>query len=198
MHVPSHLPPLVSEPELRLRTPQEVAGRALALFVVAVRAESIATNEAISFAEIQERFPQAIAYFSPNEDAFLGEDSPSSSTNTQFSWRYESLFLLQWALGLSESLPFPSTICDVPAVARTALETSTENFPQRALLRSASEILDALDLHYRLHWLVRQAQIEEKAFPAGLNEGVILERHYALNWLVRFEDNDWDDVDTPT
>lgn len=198
MPVPSHLPPLVSEPELRQRTPEEVAGRALALFVVAVRAESIATNEAISFAQLQEQFSQALSYFSPNEDAFLRDASPPLSANTQFSWRYESLFLLQWALGLSESLPFPNAICDVPAVARTAIETNAEDFPQKAHLRPASEILDALDLHYRLHWLVRQAEVEKKAIPAELNEGVILERHHALNWLVRFEDGDWDEVDTPT
>lgn len=118
--VPSHLPPLVSEPELRLRTPGEVAGRALALFVVAVRAESIVTNEAISLAQLQKQFPQALAYFSPKEDAFLREDNPPLNTNTQFSWRYESLSLLQWALGLSESLPsqMPSVmyrrLCELP------------------------------------------------------------------------------------
>lgn len=50
---PQSSPPLVSEPELRLRTPQEVAGRALALFVVAVRSESI-TEQAISIAELEE------------------------------------------------------------------------------------------------------------------------------------------------
>lgn len=81
---------------------------------------------------------------------------------------------------------------------RTAIEANTEEFPQEAYLRPASEILDALDLHYRLHWLVRQARIEEKVIPAELNEGVILERHYSLNWLIRFEDSNWDDVDMPT
>lgn len=198
LDVPSHLPPLVSEPELRQRTPQEVVGRVLALFVVAVKAESIATRDVIYFAYLKERFPRALGYFSPNEYAFLNDDSPPSSSKAQFSWRYESLFLLQWALGLSESLPFPNAICDVPSVARTAIESSSEESFQKACLRPASEILDALDLHYRLHWLVRQARVEENPLPAELNEGVILERHYALNWLVRFEDNDWDEVDTPT
>jgi len=63
--------------------------------------------------------------------------------------------------------------------------------------RPAGEILDALDLHYRLHWAVRQARLDKRE-PAGLDGGVILERHHALNWLVRFEESDWDDVDTPT
>ena len=59
-------------------------------------------------------------------------------------------------------------------------------------------ILDALDLHYRLHWYVRQMKLDGQEPPPGLEGGVIQERHHALNWLVRFEDRDWDDVDTPT
>lgn len=198
LSVPSHLPPLVSEPELRLRTQQQVAGRALALFIAAVRAESVASNEAIPVEQLLAKFPHAQAYISPNEELFLNKESVSPSETTQFTWRYESLFLLQWALGLYEKLPFPSYICNVPEVARNAMENGTEVLHSRVQLRQESEILDALDLHYRLHWLVRQAQLEEKPLPTEVNAGVIQERHYALNWLVRFENNEWDEVDTPT
>ena len=65
-------------------------------------------------------------------------------------------------------------------------------------MRSVMEILDALDLHYRQHWATRQALLKKYPAPAGLNDGVLQERHHALNWLVRFEDRDWDEVDTPT
>jgi hypothetical protein len=67
-----------------------------------------------------------------------------------------------------------------------------------ASLRPAGELLDALDLHLRLHWAARQARLDKREAPAGLDEGVIRERHHALNWLVRFENADWDDIDTPT
>src|SRR2546429_9970567 len=66
-----------------------------------------------------------------------------------------------------------------------------------ARMRPDSEILDALDQHYRLHWIVCQAQVQQQPAPAGLNADVLMERHHALNWLVLFEGNDWDDVDTP-
>lgn len=198
LQVPLHLPPVVSETELRLRRPQEVAGRALALFLVAVRSESVATNEPISVAQLEEKFPVSLPHLTPVERAFLNTETPSATETTQFSWRYESLFLLEWALGLTASLPFPNTICDVPLTARTIASSNSEELFRSAKLRPANEILDALDLHYRLHWLVRQAQVEEKPVPAGLEGGVILERHYALNWLVCFEDSEWDDVDTPT
>ncbi|PSD21825.1 hypothetical protein C7E13_19565 [Stenotrophomonas maltophilia] len=57
---------------------------------------------------------------------------------------------------------------------------------------------DALDLHYRLHWVAREAQRQGAPMPGALEGGVIYERHYALNWLFCFEQADWDDVDTPT
>src|SRR2546429_7106135 len=56
-----------------------------------------------------------------------------------------------------------------------------------ARMRPDSEILDALDQHYRLHWIVRQAQVQQQPAPAGLNADVLMERHHALNWLVLFE-----------
>jgi hypothetical protein len=40
--------------------------------------------------------------------------------------------------------------------------------------------------------------LKKTPVPANLNDGVLQERHHALNWLVRFEDREWDDVDTPT
>jgi len=58
--------------------------------------------------------------------------------------------------------------------------------------------VDDHDLHFRLHWAVRQARLDGKDGVKDVDAGVILERHHALNWLVRFEDADWDDVDTPT
>jgi len=197
VRVSDSLPPLVSEPELRLRAPVEVAGRALALLVVAVRAESFVDGQgAIPVADLRRDYPAAFDHLSPREHAFLDDDAPARDDLPQFTWRYEALLLLEWALGLVEALPFPAGICDVPLTARTLM--NAKDLMQAATLRPAGEILDALDLHYRLHWAVRQARLDKSDAPAGLEPGVILERHYALNWLVRFEDNDWDEVDTPT
>ena len=199
IRVPPHLPPLISEPELQLRTPAEVAGRALALLVVAVRAETLANEEkAIPVAELRERCPLAFGYLTPKEEAFLAQEAPPENEVVQFAWRYECLAVLEWALGLVEALPFPAAICDVPLTVRTLLDADAGELLRHARLRPAGEILDALDLHYRLHWAVRQAQVSKTEVPTGLEGGVIQERHYALNWLVRFENADWDEVDTPT
>jgi hypothetical protein len=193
------LPPLISEPELRLRTPEEIAARAFALLAVAVRAESMASGEPLASETLLQRLPPARAALTPRERAFLADEAPAPATVAQFGWRYEALYLLEWALGLVEALPFPDAICDVSLASRTLLEAGDLQGALRAArMRRTSEILDALDLHYRLHWIARQAQVGEQPAPAGLDRGVVLERHHALNWLVRFEGSDWDEVDTPT
>ncbi|MBJ2158085.1 DUF4272 domain-containing protein [Variovorax sp. IB41] len=199
MPPPQHLPPLISEPELRLRTTQEIAGRAFALLAMAVRAESVAAKDPLSAESLFESLPSARAHLTPKEQAFLLQEAPSESEVAQFAWRYECVFLLEWAMGLVDELPFPSAICDVPLTTRLLLDAHDEQGLMRAMrMRTDSEILDALDLHYRLHWLTRQAELKEQAVPAGLDAGVILERHRVLNWLVRFENKEWDEVDTPT
>ena len=70
--------------------------------------------------------------------------------------------------------------------------------PTSATLRPAAEVLDVLDLTYRLHWAARRARADRRGPPAGVSPGVVLERHYALRWLVRSDESDWDEVQTPT
>jgi hypothetical protein len=101
-------------------------------------------------------------------------------------------------LGLASDLPFPERICDVPKTVQTLMSAASGNLAKQARLLEPQLILDALDLQYRLHWHVRQARLDGQQLLPGLDGGVISERHHALNWLVRFEDRDWDDVDTPT
>jgi hypothetical protein len=196
--VPADLPPLVSEPELRLRAPEDILRRMLALFIVAIRAESLTGKTPIAVADLQQRFPPAFAGLTDAERAFLAQEAPSEDDVTQFLWRYEAILVLQWALGLQDALPFPDAICDVAAISSTVIERGTDGLRKQPLARAPHEILDALDLHYRLHWATRQAILKKSPVPAELNDGVLQERHYALNWLVRFEDREWDDVDTPT
>lgn len=198
LHAPAFLPPLVSESEVSLRTPMEVVERALALLLVAVRAESLASGAPMSAAELRAKLGGWPFRLSPKEEVFVAEEEPSREDVVQFSWRYEGVFLLQWALGLAPDLPFPERICDVPKTTQTLLEYGSTLPLRRPELLDPALILDALDFHYRLHWHVRQARLDGKEPPPGVDGGVVQERHHALNWLVRFGDAEWDDVDTPT
>lgn len=198
LRVPDSLPPLVGEPELRLRGAGETAGRALALLLVAARAESLNSGEPLPIDQLRGRCPQGFDHLSPKEREFLAQALPPRQAIVQFAWRYEALACLEWALGWVDELPFPAAICDVPRTVGVILDADPAALLRTARLRPPGELLDALDLHYRLHWAVRQAQVDQREGPAGVEGGVVLERHYALNWLVRFEESGWDEVDTPT
>ncbi len=195
--VPASLPPVVASVEVRLRSPTEVAERAAALFLVALRGESLAGQHAIEVSELRKRFPSAFAGLSPQEASFIGQSSPEQQEVVNAVWRYEALALFLWALGRLPDLPQPKGLCDASAVAKVTLEADLK-LAAGASLRASAEILDALDLHYRLHWAVREAGVQDQPPPAELEPGVVVERHHALNWLVRFQDANWDDVDTPT
>jgi hypothetical protein len=197
LHPAATLPPLVAEPELRLRSAAEAGQRAVALLAVALRAESLAAGNPLPAAELEQKLPGVRQTLSPLETAFMDAEQPAAADLTRFSWRYESLLTLEWALGLAD-LPWPDGPCDAAATARTLLERAEEVVGAKARLRPAAEILDALDLHYRLHWLVRQARIDGKPLPAEVDAGVVSERHHVLNWLTGFENAAWDDTDTPT
>ncbi|HKO94988.1 MAG TPA: DUF4272 domain-containing protein, partial [Polyangiaceae bacterium] len=77
-------------------------------------------------------------------------------------------------------------------------QADSERLIRDAKLRATPVLLDALDLHFRLHWAVRQARQDDSEPPAQLDPGVVMERHHGLNWLTGFHGADWDDVDTPT
>lgn len=195
---PESLPPVIAEVEVMLREADEVAWRAMSLFIVAVRAESLATGQPIPVDSLREKTPLAFQALSPQEAEFLAADPPDQQSIINAAWRYEALFVLQWALGLHAELPFADAICDVPKVAETMLPRMNAEFVAGARLRSTTEILDALDFNQRLLWAARDAQLNQQTPPAAIDGGVISERQHALNWLIRFENADWDDVDVPS
>jgi hypothetical protein len=195
--LPEHLPTVIDEDEALPRQADEVAKRALALFLVALRAESLDADEPVPASEMEERQPLGFASLSPAEREFMLDPRPSPQVVAQMSWRYEALLVLLWSLGRFE-LPPPTSICDVQAMASMLIELDEDEFVAQANLRYTPILLDALDLHFRYHWAVRQASVDGAEPPGGLVPGVVLERHYALNWLTRCEESDWDDVGTPT
>lgn len=188
-----HLPVIESEAEITLRTSQEVADRLLALALVAVKGEGLEHQRVQEI--IAER--NALALFTPKERAFIETPEPIMHDRIQFSWRYEAAWPLVWALNYVEgNLGAPRETVDPAGLVQ--LVRDEQNLAQYGL-RSANDILNEADLIYRYHWAVRQAGIDGREPPAGLDPGVVMERHHALNWLIGYADGaDWDDVSTDT
>ncbi|MET0351547.1 MAG: DUF4272 domain-containing protein [Rhizobacter sp.] len=186
------LPPRDGESEARFRPAAEVWGRTRALTIVGVRAESIRRGNPVPVESLKERLPDGFANLSADEHTFLRIASPDTDDLARFGARFEAARALAWALGLEGELPFPAGPCDGSAVARQVIDATPPG------LRATPVLLDALDLHHRLHWVVRQAYINGRNTVAGVDGAVVAERCRAFNWLVQFKDAAWDEVDTPT
>jgi hypothetical protein len=189
-----HLPTIETAAEIKPRTREEVALRAIALAVVAVKGE---TGDHQLGLDLVKRFDIRSA-LSPAERAFIDDPKPSEQARVQFTWRYESLGVMLWALGFFDELARPDSIVDVPRAVGLLRDLGREGFVSKATLRSLDDILDQADLIYRYHWAVTDARINGRPAPAGLDRSIVYERHYALNWLIRYMDQDWDDISTDT
>jgi hypothetical protein len=188
------LPVIADSKEARRRTTREVAQRAVALCVVAMKADNIPQpqiEKVIKDYGIKEAL-------SPKERAFVDDLSPSQHERMQFSWRYESYGVMLWALGFLDKLPPPNTSIDVTKIVAATRSLKSKTFLQKARLRSQAEILDEADLIYRYHWLLVENQLKNQKAPSQLNVDVVSERHQALNWLIGYMNQPWDDVTTDT
>lgn len=101
-----HLPVIETEKEAKRRTKEEVAYRALALLVVAVKGEGL--EQPVVEKLIKDYGLKS--YLSPKEQAFIKSAAPSQQDRIQFTWRYEAAWTLLWALGYVEKLEKPSSI----------------------------------------------------------------------------------------
>jgi hypothetical protein len=188
------LPVIETERETKHRTKDEIAYRALALLVVAVKGEGLdqpTVDRIVKDYGLESRF-------TPKERIFIKNALPSQHDRIQFAWRYEAAWTLLWALGYVEMLEKPSGICDVPRAVGFMQERKASQFVADAKLRPLSEILDQADRIYRYHWAVVDARINGRKPLPGIEPGVTLERHYALNWLIGYMEQEWDDISTDT
>lgn len=197
--------------EVKIHNAQAVARRALVLWAVTRKAGGIPQEEALLPIQKLGLWDSV----SEDEKRYLKDASPDPAESEELVWRLECLWVLMWSLGYIDDLDWPSGMCDVPKLVEIIKPHETNPaFIAEAKLRSTAELLDAQDLTMRIHWAIRDAQLNQRSIPEDLNwakpevrvtprqsaaAGVVAERHYVLNWLVNFlSPKSWDDVDTPT
>lgn len=188
------LPLVEDEADARLQSADEVARRAIVLFSLAAIGHGYDSK---SYLEMLEA-PSLRKTLSPKEREFLADKNPSDSASIQMTWCVEGAWTLIWALGELPELRLPTEQCDAQDLQRIMPGSHRlREFISAATLRSTGEILDETDKIYRLHWAARDASLNDRAVPAGLQIGVIEERHRALNWLTFYAD-EWDEITTDT
>ncbi len=205
IYVTPWLPLLWERAEEPGRTVEEVCGRAAALLIVSLYSEC-RVGEHMSYEKAREFVAPIIEsygaekFFSPDEKAYLDDPNSTEQTQIQYAWQYENLWVMEWALGLTDDLFWPTRICDVPGTVRLLKDCQTmEDLLAAAKLRPRKELLDQADLIYRLHWACVDARVMNMPAPQGLEEGVVMERHRALFWLAGCDEMcPWDEVDLST
>lgn len=192
----SSLPCIESEEEISLRSAEEVGARIVCLFFVAGAAEDVGNPFWRDYLEEHGLWEQ----LTPQETSLVASAEPDEEALINASWRCEALYVLMWAAGLFEELPIPRLEVDTGLIVDRFPKPDASPWPfiRGLTLRSKTEILDAADLIYRLHWEVRHAMLHGKEPPGGLEPGVVQERHHALNWLIRYGEEEWDLVSTDT
>lgn len=187
------LPCVVSSNDVKIRDVKEIIERAYALLIITAKADGILQEDMEK--EIENK---SICGFSPWESAafYAGELSEQDKLNA--TWRYESLYVMLWTLGKTESLTYPSDVCDVSSVIEWIFAPTREAFEASVVLKSAAQIVEELDRIYRMNWACVDARIKGQEVSGNINPGVVYERHYSLNWLTNYQGQDWDDVKTNT
>ncbi|NNF53774.1 MAG: DUF4272 domain-containing protein [Acidimicrobiales bacterium] len=178
------LPVIAPDPEVVPQAVSDVIDRLCSLLVVAVRAESLSEGNPISVQQLRGHLPRAFSGLTTKEEAFLAHDAPPQQDLVNALWRYECVPVLLWAVGLIDHLEFPQQVCDVPAITDLVLSADFDSLDLAGHLRPVSELLDEVDLMYRLHWAIRDRELNGQESLPGVQPGVVMERRNALEWLV--------------
>ena len=189
-----HLPFIEEESEVKIRQANEIAKRILILtYLCYVGEVPKAKQEVIDFLK-SENLWESVSV----EEQRLFNETMGDQDKANVSWRSESIWLLLWSINKIDKLDLPYQSIKVQDVVKflPPFMTSTKEFINSATIRKTSELLDAADLLYRLHWATRQSQLT-KTNTTKLDPSVVYERHYAINWITFYADN-WDDVTTDT
>lgn len=198
------------ESSVTLRSPAEVARRVVAMHSAVTFARGRPRAEVLGDIE---RFGVE-RDLSPTEATLVQSDPVDEAARQEMIWSLEALVPLMWALGHMDALAWPESMIDVEALHDLVFASLPDSAAvEAATLRSATEILDAVELTARQHNGLRGCHTSGDLVPMNFNwidpgemvvasrslaAPVLAQRHRAMNWLIRFGDADWDDVDTPT
>jgi hypothetical protein len=184
--VNTHLPELESPAELIPPPPESVAARAHVLSHLIGVGYGRSGGEMLDWLEKAE----LLEHVSPFERRFLEQPEHSSQERAWAAWQVPAVYALAWSLGLEEL-----------DILGGAPESLASHFPARTpmkgpfLLRPYLEIFEMADLHYRIHWAVRECRLSGGS--SLVPEMEICGRRKALDWAVGLP-HDWDAIPLDT
>ena len=192
-----NLPAVKSEEDVKIRSAGEIAERTVILAITNMVAFNTITNEQAKEYLGKHSLSEKLT---PLEKNFL--DNPTEEKKSQTTWKCECIWMLMWSLNIVDDPGFPDTMADLNNIPQEKYPVGADKDPNDFIknahtARPASEILDAVDLYFRMNWACVDARINGQEMTA-VNPGIVYERHYALNWLINYRDQDWDNVSCDT
>ncbi|SFJ45257.1 DUF4272 domain-containing protein [Thermoflavimicrobium dichotomicum] len=194
-------PVLPGEADIQTRSAEEVAKRALALYnllgVIFYESPEEVVQWTINEGLWDSLSPREKEIFSiPISDQDPAEKAWAlrSLKSNILTWRIEALWVLLWCLGKVDRLELPQEKLDGSGIREVMPELGepVQAFIEQARLRPLSEVLDQIDLHYRIYWTMSEAEEQEKELPVYFDSYILYERLHAFSWLAGFEE-EWDD-----
>jgi hypothetical protein len=172
------------------RTAREIALRALALQGVVAVASGVDPTPVIQWFHQQQVWDAV----TPDEIAFLANQSPTEKERNRFVWHKEAEWALLWVVGKVEYLGLPAGECDSARLIDEiipGLGSDMEDFLSSAHLRPAGVLLAEDDRTYNMQCYAQPAR-REGVLPEDRIWSVLYERRYAFEWLDGSEH--WDEV----
>ncbi len=126
------------------------------------------------------------------------DDDLTEQQRINLYWNFEGLWTLVWVGQLIDDLPFDEGVGNTLASLCPVLQRNDDGskLSKTMRLRTRDELFRILDLHYRLHWWTRNAQLTgQEAGDVRLD--IIMERRKALEWVMD-PTCGWDSVEMST
>jgi hypothetical protein len=173
-----------------VRTPQEIATRALALFAVVGLGFDANRDEVLTWLRDEDLYEE----LTPMERVLAVSERPTRKQLINASWQSEALIVLLWSLQKVEDLPPPNTQCDTSLFQKLLppyTDVSAKDFVRWATRRSDETLTGMADMILNLHAKARDASL-------GIDIEIVQERHRAINWVIGYDGLPWDEVTTDT
>jgi hypothetical protein len=77
-------------------------------------------------------------------------------------------------------------------------QISVAQFVESASLMSDEDLLAKCDELLDQHWKARDAKLNGRSAPDGIDIEIVQERHHAINWITGYCGLPWDEVTTDT
>lgn len=203
-HIPfaEQMPLLPDSEQVKLKTVEQIARRATAVLIVIQFVREVLDDTEKANIKTSKRIAEVFLNrygvkmdLTAKEEAFLEKGQYEQQELIDQMWLYEAVWTMYWSIGLVEDLKEPTEICDVAYLLDVLSSfTNIGELLQNTEQQSRSEILNAMDENYLYHWACVDHRMKGQIAPAGLDEGVVMERQRAFNWMTQLNNEQWDDV----